>query len=132
MPESAAAAVRDFLLQSGGQSYCDVCLARVLKLSVAQAQRAAVGLAKTAGFQRKVTECSRYERTRSTTTALCFRAAVGVLRYQRAGEMDHDRLNRAIESSKPRGVAQQRDPATTDFLHPDLLAALQPIAKDWT
>jgi putative DNA primase/helicase len=27
-------------------------------------------------------------------------------------------------------VAQQRDPATTDFLHQDLLAALQPIAKD--
>jgi putative DNA primase/helicase len=27
-------------------------------------------------------------------------------------------------------VAQQRDPATTDFLNPDLLAALQPIAKD--
>jgi hypothetical protein len=71
MPQDAATRVQDFLLLNGGQSYCDECLARALKLRTAsQARRAAVGLAKTDGYRRDETECSHCSRTTLTTTAL--------------------------------------------------------------
>jgi hypothetical protein len=67
----AATRVRDFLLLNGGRSYCEECLARVLKLrTVALAKRATSSVAKAAGFRREVTECGRCQRTTLTTMAL--------------------------------------------------------------
>jgi hypothetical protein len=67
----AATRVRDFLLLNGGKTYCEECLARILKLrTAALAKRATSGLSEAAGFRREVTECGRCQRTTMTTMAL--------------------------------------------------------------